>query len=119
MGPPSAGSVVITPFPFSDLTESRLRPAVVIADIGLNDWILCQVTSNPYGDNATIRITDADFESGSLHRVSYVRPGKLFTGNQVIMRGTAGQLNAAKYNEILEAIIVIISDNLQTMGNSR
>ena len=118
MGAPSTGSVVITPFPFSDLTESRLRPAVVIADVGFDDWILCQVTSNPYGDSLSIRVTDVDFEAGSLRQVSYVRPGKLFTGNQVIMRGMAGQLNAAKYNEILEAIIGIISDNLQTIGNS-
>ena len=119
MGPPSAGSVVITPFPFSDLTESRLRPAVVIADVGSNDWILCQVTSNPYGDSAAIRITDSDFEAGSLRRISFVRPGKLFTRNRAIMRGTAGQLNAAKFNEVLGTIIRLISGNLEITGNSR
>lgn len=108
--------MVIMPFPFSDLTESRLRPAVVVADVGLNDWILCQVTSNPYGDSEAVRITNDDFESGSLRRTSFARPGKLFTGNQVIMRGAAGQLNAAKRNEILEAIIRVVSDNLQTIG---
>ena len=41
---PSIGSVVLVRFPFSDLSESKLRPAVVLADAGRGDWVLCQVT---------------------------------------------------------------------------
>jgi len=39
---PAAGGVVLVPFPFSDLSEAKLRPAVVLADAGRGDWILCQ-----------------------------------------------------------------------------
>ena len=31
---PSVGSIVLVPFPFSDLSQSKLRPAVVVADAG-------------------------------------------------------------------------------------
>jgi len=41
MVPPSAGSVVLVPFPFSDRSRSKLRPALVLADAGRGDWILC------------------------------------------------------------------------------
>jgi mRNA interferase MazF len=34
---PSVGAVVLVPFPFSDLSEAKLRPAVVLADAGRND----------------------------------------------------------------------------------
>lgn len=44
------GLVVLLRFPFSDLSSSKLRPAVVLAHAGGVDWVLCQVTSNPYGD---------------------------------------------------------------------
>ena len=47
---PSAGEVVLVPFPFSDLSQSKLRPAVCLADAGRGDWVLCQITSSPYGD---------------------------------------------------------------------
>ena len=47
---PSVGSVVLVRFPFSDLSSSKLRPAVVLADVDRQDWVLCQVTSNPYSD---------------------------------------------------------------------
>jgi mRNA interferase MazF len=51
MGAFAAGQVVLVRFPFSDLTRSKLRPAVVLANVGRNDWVLCQVTSKPYADS--------------------------------------------------------------------
>jgi len=41
----------------SDLSRTKLRPAVVLADVGRDDWILCQVTSKPYGDAGAIVLT--------------------------------------------------------------
>jgi mRNA interferase MazF len=42
MAAPAAGSVILVPFPFSDLSQSKIRPALVLADAGRGDWILCQ-----------------------------------------------------------------------------
>ena len=83
---PVAGSVVLVPFPFSDLSASKLRPALVIASSGHGDWVCVQITSNPYSDLSAIEVGDADFQEGSLNRISYVRPGKLFTANQSLFR---------------------------------
>jgi mRNA interferase MazF len=51
---PAKGSVVLVAFPFSDLSASKLRPAIVLASAERDDWILCQVTSNPYADQNAI-----------------------------------------------------------------
>ena len=40
-------SGMLVPFPFSDLSQAKLRPAVVLADAGRGDWILCQITEQP------------------------------------------------------------------------
>ena len=72
----SAGSVVLVPFPFSDLSESKLRPAVILAEISRDDFVCCQVTSNPYADPNAVELAEEDFTKGSLKRVSYARPGK-------------------------------------------
>jgi mRNA interferase MazF len=37
---PTAGAIVLVRFPFSDLSQAKLRPAVVLADAGRRDWIL-------------------------------------------------------------------------------
>jgi mRNA interferase MazF len=39
------GDVVVVPFPFSDLTQAKRRPALVIATLAGDDLILCQITS--------------------------------------------------------------------------
>lgn len=68
---PSVAAVVLVPFPFSDLSEAKLRPALILADAGRGDWILCQITSNPYGDAKAIMLTDESFQTGSLRTMSY------------------------------------------------
>jgi len=72
---PTADAVVLVRFPFSDLSQAKLRPAVVLADAGRGDWILCQVTSNPYGDAQAVTLDHASFATDSLYVTSYARPG--------------------------------------------
>ena len=58
MAAPATGAVVLVRFPFSDLSNSKLRPAVVLANAGRGDFILCQITSNPYADSRAIELTE-------------------------------------------------------------
>ena len=44
----------LVPFPFSDLSQSKVRPAVCLAAAGRGDWVLCQITSSAYGDPAAV-----------------------------------------------------------------
>jgi mRNA interferase MazF len=103
---------VLVPFPFSDLSQAKLRPAVVLADATRDDWILCQVTSNPYGDPQAIGITDADFQAGSLRTTSFARPGKLFTANNSLMVRQVGNLQIQATKSIIEAVIAILQAGL-------
>lgn len=104
---PSTGSIVIVPFPFSDLTQSKLRPAVILAAAGRGDWILCQVTSNPYGDAGAIALTSTDFATGGLRVVSHARPAKLFTAHESLFVMEAGKLHLAPLRRITDAVIGI------------
>jgi mRNA interferase MazF len=105
---PSAGAVVLVPFPFSDLSHSKLRPAVVLADVGKGDYILCQITSNPYSDSRAIELTNNEFASGSLHVVSYARPAKLFTAHHKLLVAQVGILSDDTLKKIVEAIVKIL-----------
>lgn len=89
-----------------------MRPAIVLADAGREDWILCQVTSNPYGDEKALEITDQDFSSGSLRLTSYARPGKLFTASQSLIAGKIGILNTRISNQLIGAVIKIFRENI-------
>ena len=108
MGTLAAGQIVLVHFPFSDLTASKMRPAVVLADAGRNDWILCQITSKPYGDTRAIMLEDGDFASGSLRLTSFARPGKLFTAYASLVAGQVGELKTGKFNAMREAVKRVI-----------
>lgn len=68
---PATANVVVVRFPFSDLSHSKLRPAVVLAGAGRGDWILCQITSRPYADPGAIPLQNGSFATGSLQLMSY------------------------------------------------
>ena len=111
MGTPAAGSVVLVPFPFSDLSQSKRRPAVVLADAGRGDWILCQVTSKSYADARAVRLTDDDFAHGSLRLTSYARPAKLFTAHESLFVFEAGVLRAESLRKIADEVVSVIQRN--------
>ena len=48
------GDIVVLNFPFSDLSGTKRRPALVLADLAGNDIILCQITSIATKDNYAI-----------------------------------------------------------------
>jgi mRNA interferase MazF len=110
---PSTGSVVLIPFPFSDLSHSKLRPAVVLADAGKGDWVLCQITSKPYSDPQAIELTGGSFQKGSLHLVSYARPGKLFTANQGLIVKQVGLLKDDALKQIVDAVVDLMRQGLK------
>lgn len=111
---PSAGAVILVPFPFSDLTQSKMRPAIVLADAGRDDWILCQVTSKPYGDSHAIVLDDDSFTSGSLRVTSYARPGKLFTANQSLFASQVGALKTETLGQIISSIVKMLRASVAT-----
>ena len=112
MDPSSAGSVVMVPFPFSDLSQTKFRPAVVLAEAGKGDWVLCQITSNPYADPSAVFVDDTDFSIGSLRVASYVRPGKLFTANIRLIASDVGVLKPEAFERVLEAVVKLLKHGI-------
>lgn len=102
------GDVVVVPFPFSDLTQAKRRPATVITALEGDDLILCQITSQSVKDNYAISIADKDFETGSLKQLSNVRPNRIFTADNRIVLYKIGNLKAEKVSEIIEKVVEII-----------
>ena len=109
---PSVGAVILVSFPFSDLSQTKLRPALVVAKSGHEDWILCQITSNVYSDPMALEITNQDFINGSLRNTSYVRPGKIFTANRSLILTRVGNLKFESLTPIINSIVSMFQSGL-------
>ena len=95
-----AGDVVVTRFPFSDLTSYKHRPALVLAIGDYDDVILCQITSFGDGELKTISLTTTSFISGGLPVDSYIRPDKIFTADSSLIQRKVGSLNAKCLDDV-------------------
>jgi len=105
----SVGEVVFVRFPFSDLSGQKLRPALLLADAGRGDFVLCQITSQQHADEHAIKLGADDFSKGSLIKVSYIRSAKLFTANARIIEKTAGRVKPEVIQRVVSKIASLLS----------
>ena len=110
MGPLIKGDVVVVTFPYSDLSNTKRRPALVISKIDGDDVILCMITSTNRSDRFSIALEGSDFQTGSLDRDSYIRPNRLFTADTNIVIRKAGQISDTKMDSVVEQLIEIIEN---------
>jgi len=105
----SVGDVVFVRFPFSDLSGQKLRPALLLAEAGRDDLVLCQITSQRYTDERAIKLESDDFSQGRLIKASYIRPAKLFTANMSIVEKTVGRVKP-------EVIRLVVNEIANLLG---
>ena len=108
MGVFAAGEVVSLPFPHTDLSPGKLRPVLLIASAGREDWIVCQITSNPYSESNAIPLSVDEFRTGGLPHASYLRPSKLFTAHESLIARTLGSVKPSVLNATREAVTKVI-----------
>jgi mRNA interferase MazF len=87
---------------------------VALADAGRGDWILCQVTSKPYGDVRAVELAATSFATGSLRVTSYARPGKLLTASCDIIVAQVAALKSESLKQIIDSVV-----NLLRAGQSQ
>ena len=104
------GDVVVVPFPFSDLTDAKRRPALVLAELEGEDIILCQITSRQFEDRYSVSLDEFDFEEGSLRKISNIRPNRIFSADSKIILYRAAHIKSDKIDEVIKTIIAILSN---------
>ena len=102
------GDVVVLNLPFSDLSQTQRRPALVLAALQGDDLILCQITSQAREDQYSIRLDTPDFVAGGLSQSSRIRPNRLFTADSGIVVYRAGHVSAEKLRETRDKLVSIM-----------
>ncbi len=105
MEKPVKGDVVVVPFPFSDLSSAKKRPALVAASLNGDDVILCQITSKARNDIYSVPVSSGDFASGCLPVDSVIRPNRMFTADSQIILRKAGSIAENKIRAVENVIV--------------
>ena len=104
------GDVVVVPFPFSDLTQTKRRPTLVVASPSGDDLILCQITSQSVRDGYALVLNDSDYRDGSLKKPSNIRPNRIFTADRRLILYRIGGLKQEMLEEVTKAIVHILRE---------
>ncbi|MEK6948767.1 MAG: type II toxin-antitoxin system PemK/MazF family toxin [Nanoarchaeota archaeon] len=106
-------SIILIPFPYSDLSSKKKRPALIISNSQFNqkneDVICCLITSNPKDHQHCIHISNKDMESGYLEFDSKIKSYRIFTASKEIIYKNLGKLNLTKSLEVEKEIGKLIS----------
>ena len=103
------GEVVVVPFPFTDLSQTKRRPALVLAALPGDDCILCQITSRAVRDADAIALDVGDIRQGSRDKPSNIRPNRLFTADTGVIVRRIGKLNTQKLDQVIKQVITILT----------
>ena len=103
------GDVVVLPFPYTDFSDAKKRPAVVIARLKGNNIILAQITTNQRDDEDLVSLEKKDFASGSLKSDSFIMVSLIFTADSSRINYKAGQLTQNKIKQIEKKLCEIFT----------
>ena len=114
------GTVVLVPFPFTDLSGRKRRPALLVSPEGFHgeDLVLCAITSQlpETLSQWEVALEASDMAEGKLPKKSIIKVGKLFTMHQDLIARRFGTIKDQKLQEILVRIQTLFSHSEDIIG---
>jgi mRNA interferase MazF len=92
------GDIVLITFPFTDLSGSKLRPAVVLADTNLDVTVSFITTQTNWQETTDILLTPTT--TNGLRKLSLIRTSKIATLDRTLAKGLLGRLIAQEINDL-------------------
>lgn len=92
------GDIVVVDFPFTDVSQTKKRPAIVLFNQLINqtgDYMLVMITSQVKYDGFSLPLLPIDFVGTSLPLTSFFRVHKMFLLNESLIQRKFSAVSAA------------------------
>jgi mRNA interferase MazF len=99
------GNIVLIPFPYTDLSGSKLRPALILAETSL-DVTVSFITTQLQWQEATDIILQASLVSG-IKKTSLIRLSKIATIKKALITGKIGTINQVQTADLNKKLKII------------
>ncbi len=105
-------NIILVPFPFSDLSGSKVRPALVVSNNIYNsqnlDIVVTAITSNLSPNSCKVFLDRDDLEYGFLPVKSAIRVDKPFSFLQEKVLKILGTITTQKLEEVMVCLQKIL-----------
>jgi mRNA interferase MazF len=106
------GQVVLVPFPFTDLSEVKRRPVLVLSSRRHNsssrDFICCGMTSNLANRRNSVLIDPTEMAEGSIPVQSRIKFDKVFTLERSLVVKALGRVSQHKLATVKQGLISLL-----------
>lgn len=100
------GDIVLITFPFTDLTGSKLRPAVILTDTTI-DLTVCFITTQLEWQEITdVQIVPTLFNG--LKKQSLIRVSKIATLDKTLAKGLLGRLTSSELSDLNDKLKTLL-----------
>jgi mRNA interferase MazF len=103
------GDIVLVTFPFTDLTATKLRPAVILAQTDI-DITASFVTTQLQWHESTDVMLDPSLTNG-LKKQSLIRTGKICTLSINLVQGLLGKLTNIEIDQLNQKLKILLQLN--------
>ena len=107
-----SGEVVLVPFPFTDLSQTKRRPVLVLSGGKHNqaskDFICCGVTSNLGNRRNSVLLDPSELVEGSIPTRSKIKFDKVFTLEQSLILKSLGKVSPNKLAQVTKGLISLL-----------
>ncbi len=97
--------VILVPFPFSDLSYSKKRPALVLVDIPDRDELICMMLTSTLSIDSQVDIPIKAIDKAGLPKPTVARLSRLFTLRQSLVNKKLGVLEKEEFKVIINKLI--------------
>ena len=108
-----SGEVVLVPYPFTDLSQTKKRPVLIISNsqhnVASDDCVSCGITSNLSNRPYSILLDPADMMEGSLPVRSRIKYDKIFTLEKNLVMKRLGKVNSGIMNQVRSSLVSLFT----------
>ncbi len=111
MGSFISGELVVFPFSYTNLTNSKKWPCLIVKVFRGGDVLLCPITHSNKGSDEFIKLNpDTDFKSDQekIRDTSQIKISNLFTADSSLMIYSIGHLKDSYFDNVKDEICKLI-----------
>ena len=105
--------ILLVPFPFSDQSGRKIRPALVLSNDLFNsssdDLLVCAVTSNLKKADYSIIIDKDNIESGILYDKSAIKADTILKIQKSIVIKTIATINTITFSKVVKMVLKLVT----------
>jgi mRNA interferase MazF len=99
------GDIILVPFPFTNLSGSKIRPALILTETHL-DVTPSFITTQLQWQEPTDILLQPDIDNG-VKKTSLIRLSKIATIDKILVKGKIGIVNRSQIVELNQKLIAL------------